>query len=298
VISFDHTVWAPLILFSALLLGLYDVAKKHAVNGNAVMPVLSLGVLTGTIFVVVAQIITGDLSSSLEITAHQFRLLFLKSIIVASSWICAYYAMRSLPITLIAPIRGSQPLWTLIGAVVIFGEFPSPFQWIGIAAIMLGYWFFSYMGKLEGINFFTHRGMYLIFCATILGAVSGLYDKYLLQPCRLSPELVQFWFQVDLVAILGGAWLAQHLGGLSRTAFTWRWSILLTGALLVASDWLYFTALHQPDALISVLSPMRRSNAVVSFVIGGILFKDAHRRKKGLALAWIVIGVIMLAVGK
>lgn len=294
-IPVNHSTWVPFILLSALSLGIYDVAKKHAVNGNAVMPVLVLGVLTGTVLVVIAQSITGDLSSSLIISWRQFWLLLLKSVIVASSWICAYYAMRSLPITIVAPIRGSQPLWTLIGALLVFGEMPTPLQWIGIMVILLGYWLFSFAGKMEGIRFFAHRGICLIFCATLLGAASGLYDKYLLQPCGLAPELVQFWFQVDLLVILGGTWLVQRVCGFAVTPFAWRWTVPLTGALLVLSDWLYFTALRESDALISVLSPMRRSNAVVSFVIGGILFKDAHRRKKGLALACIVIGVIVLA---
>jgi transporter family protein len=294
----SHAIWVPLILLSAFTLGIYDVAKKHAVTKNAVMPVLALGAVTGAILVVLAQFFSGALSASLQITSHQFWLLFLKTIIVAGSWMCAYYAMRALPITLVAPIRGSQPLWTLAGALLLFGEYPSPIQWIGIVVIIIGYWFFSYMGKLEGIHFTANQGIFLIFVATILGAASGLYDKYLLQPCGLQPELVQFWFQLDLVAIIGGAWLLQHAGGLSRTTFIWRWSIALTGALLVISDWFYFTALHEPGTLISVLSPMRRSNAVISFVIGGILFKDANRGKKGAALVCIVIGVIVLAMGK
>lgn len=294
----NHTTWVPLILFSAVSLGLYDVAKKHAVAKNGVMPVLALSTITGTVLVVLIQLFSGMVSFSLIITKHQFLLLFLKSMIVAGSWMFAYYGMRALPITLYAPIRGSQPFWTLLGAFLLFGEIPSKYQWIGIAVVIIGYWLFSNTGKLEGIRFTANRGVFQVFAATILGAASGLYDKYLLQPCHLNPGLVQFWFQIDLVVIIGTIWLVQHLSSLSRTRFTWRWSIALTGALLVVSDWFYFSALHEPGTLISVLSPMRRSNAVISFLIGGLIFKDANRRKKGAAMACIIIGVVILAIGK
>lgn len=291
-----HGTWVPLILLSAALLGIYDVAKKHAVAGNAVIPVLALATLTGTIVVTCAQLLTGTIGQSWCITPHQFLLLFTKSIIVAGSWICAYYAMRELPITIIAPLRGSQPIWTLTGALLLFGEMPSPLQWMGISIIILGYWLFSVMGRLEGIHFTAHKGVLLIFIATILGAASGLYDKYLLQPCQLQPGMVQLWFQIDLVVIIGTVWFLQRRAGLIRTPFTWRYSIILTGMLLAAADWLYFTALHQPDTLISVLSPLRRSNAIVSFLVGGYLFNDVNRKKKGVALGIIIIGLILLCL--
>jgi bacterial/archaeal transporter family protein len=294
----NHTTWVSLILLSSVTLGLYDVAKKHAVSKNGIMPVLALSTLTGTILVVLTQLFSGTATASFVIAKHQFLLLALKSMLVAGSWMFAYYGMRALPITLYAPIRGSQPFWTLVGALLLFGEIPSGFQWIGIAVVIIGYWLFSTMGKLEGIRFTANKGVFQVFAATILGAASGLYDKYLLQPCHLGPGLVQFWFQIDLVAIIGSVWLVQHLSGLSRTRFLWRWSIPLTGALLVLSDWFYFSALHESGTLISVLSPMRRSNAVISFLIGGLIFKDANRRKKGVAMVCIIIGVIILAIGK
>lgn len=287
-------LWLTLILFSAVALGLYDVGKKHAVTANAVIPVLWFSTLVGTVTVLIWQISTGVLVSSFAVTPHVWVLLLIKSLIVASSWICAYYAMRMLPITIAAPIRGSQPVWTVIGALIIFAEWPSPLQWAGILVITAGYFLFSVMGRKEGIRFHADKGVFLIFLATILGAVSGLYDKYLLQPCGLHVNTVQLWFQIDLVVIIGIVLLFQRSAKLARTPFTWKWSIILVGVLLVISDWLYFTALYQPGVLISVLSPLRRSNAVISFFIGGIIFRDTNRRGKALALAVIILGVILL----
>lgn len=287
-------MWIVLISISALTLGIYDVAKKRAVNDNAVMAVLLMSTATGTVLVILFQAATGALFTAVQITPRVYLLLLLKSAVVSASWICAYYAMRALPITIMAPIRGSQPLWTVIGALIVFGEFPAPFQWAGIAVIIIGYFLFSVIGKREGIRFHANAGILLVFLATILGAASGLYDKYLLQPCGLSPNTVQFWFQINLMLIIGTVFLIQRGADLGRTPFTWRWTIPLVGVLLVISDWFYFTALHEPGVLISVLSPMRRINAVISFIIGGLVFREVHKREKAFSLAIIVIGVIML----
>lgn len=289
-------LWIGLILLSAVTLGIYDVCKKHAVHGNAVMPVLFLGVAVGTTVVVLTLAATGQLADVMRVTWPTYWLLLLKSAIVTSSWICAYYAMRSLPISIASPIRGSQPAWTLAGALLIFSERPTPWQWAGIATTFIGYYLFSLLGKREGIDFRKHSGIGLILLATVIGAASGLYDKYLLQPAGLKPQTVQVWFQINLCLIIGGAWLFQRSAGLTRTSFAWRWSIPAVGLLLVISDFLYFTALHQPDAMISILSPIRRSNCVISFLVGGALFQDKNRRAKAVALGMVVLGVLLLCL--
>lgn len=291
-------LWIVLILFSALTLGVYDVCKKHAVHANAVMPVLFWGTATGTAVVLAGLLAGGQLGGALHVGWSTWGLLLLKSVIVGSSWTCAYYAMRALPISIVAPIRGSQPIWTLIGGLVVFAERPSGWQWAGIAITFAGYYLFSILGKREGIHFQKHHGIGLILLATVLGAGSALYDKYLLQPMKLTPQAVQLWFQINLCLLLGVVLLVQRRAGLVRTEFTWRWSIPVVGLLLVISDYLYFTALSQPGVMISILSPIRRSNCVVAFLVGGALFKDRNQKAKSVALAMIVLGVLLLCLSQ
>lgn len=288
--------WLTLILASAVTLGFYDVCKKHAVHANAVMPVLFLGTATGTAAVLLSLWGSGNLWTSLVVSGVNWWLLLLKSTLVCSSWICAYYAMRALPISIAAPIRGSQPVWTLAGALLIFAERPSAWQWAGIITTFGGYYLLAMLGRREGIRFARHHGIALILLATALGAASGLYDKYLLQPRKLTPQTVQLWFQINLSVLIGLAWALQQRAGLARTPFVWRWSVPAVGLLLVASDYLYFTALHEPGAMISILSPIRRSNCVISFLVGGALFREQNRRKKAVALGLIVLGVLLLCL--
>jgi len=290
-------MWIPLILISALLLALYDTAKKHSVRDNGVMPVLFAATACGSLAFALTLAATGHLRASLAISRSGFWLVALKSLIVSASWVFVYYAMRALPLSIVAPIRASAPLWTLFGAVALFREIPTPLQAAGMAAIIAGYWMFSVAGKAEGIHFARHIGVFYAFAGTLLGAGSALYDKYLLRSCGLERNTLQLWFAFDLVVILGLGLLGQRAARLQRTPFRWRWTIPLVGVLLMAADWFYFSALSEEGVAISVLSLIRRSNVVLSFAAGVLLFHERNVRKKGIALVAILAGVALLCLG-
>lgn len=290
--------WLLPVLASSILLGFYDVSKKSAVRDNSVMPVLFFSSLTGTVFFLAATMAGGGLSAAVSCTWGQFALVFLKSVLVSSSWTCVYYAMRELPISIAAPIRATSPLWTLLGGVLIFGEKPTLTQWVAMLVIFSGYYAFSVLGRSEKIDFLRHRGIYLILAGTILGAASALYDKYLLNVLKIPPLTLQFYFSLDIVAVLGTAFAVRSLFFGQKHAFHWRISIFLTGILLIAADYAYFYAVSLPDIQISVISLVRRCNVIVSFALGCYLFHDRNVRKKAFALLMILAGVALLALAK
>ena len=290
--------WLLPVLGSAIALGFYDLCKKHAVNKNSVMHVLFFATLCGSAFYLLATVLwTGSLADA-RCSERDFALIVLKSLLVSSSWTCVYYAMRDLPISIAAPIRASSPVWTFLGGLLLFHEVPTPLQGIAMLLIFTGYYLFSVFGKLEGISFRHTRAMHLILLGTLLGAGSALYDKYLLNTLLIPPRTVQFWFSVDLVAILGAACLirAKCFGG--KHTFVWRWTIPLTGVLLILADFLYFYAVSLPDIKISLVSLVRRCSCIVSFTAGSWYFRDVHVKKKACALALILLGVVLLALKK
>ena len=184
--------WAVYILLSAVALGFYDITKKHAVDRNAVMPVLFLATLCGSGLFIAATALSGNLNA-MACTAREFWLILLKSCIVSASWICVYNAMQTMPISLAAPIRATSPLWTFLGSLVLYHEIPSLGQAVGMITIFTGYYLFSVWGRLEGFSL-RGRGMMFIMAGTFFGAVSSLYDKFLLGSLQLDRGLVQFHF--------------------------------------------------------------------------------------------------------
>lgn len=295
--------WLALSLLSALFLGLYDVAKKASVDGNAVIPVLFACSTTGALLMFPCCLLTWwapELAQSwgvrivaLSPAAH--GLVLLKAGIVTLSWVLTFFALKELPISLAAPIRASAPLFTLLGAVALFGERPSHAQWFGIAITLAAYFAFSLIGRAEGIHFSRSRPIWLLVMGTLVGAVSGLYDKQLLQSARLPAAPLQLWFTVYNTLLQGVLVLVFWRPAQRRaTPFRWRWSIPAVAGLLLLADALYFHALARPDALVSVVATMRRSNVLVSFAVGGLAFREKYRARKALALAGVLLGLVLI----
>jgi drug/metabolite transporter (DMT)-like permease len=290
-------------LLAALFLGLHNLCKKHAVQGNEVFPVLFGTISSG--FLLLLPLYLGSIyfeddmiSLQLYITdipweTHGF--IAIKSAIMASSWVLAYQALKHLPITIVTPIRSAGPFFTFIGAILIYQEKPNFLQWIGFFLIIFSVILYSRIGKKEGINFKRNKWIFAIIGATFLGASSGLYDKFLIQSLELNPQTLQFWFcwytVLILLVILSITWFPYKE---KRKAFKFRWTIIAVGILLVAADYFYFKALQDPDALIMLLSAIKRSQLIIAVVIGGLVFKEKNKRKKLVPLTGILIGVFLI----
>lgn len=303
-------MWLGWILASCVVLSLYDLSKKASVRDNAVFPVLLGSTLSGFLAVTAFLSVRGELPATLGVPAGTMGLLLLKSCIVGASWTATYMALRSLPITSAAPIRATGPLWTLVGAVCIFGELPTALQAAGMALALVGCWLFSLSTKREGVRFWHDKAIALAFAGTFLGSCSALYDKCLLQQKALGTGTVLWWFMGGMCVIYATAVAICVLrnrcarqGGsdaspLQREKFTFRWTIPLVGILLAVSDACYFNAISTPDAKISVLSLIRRSSVILTFLLGGAIFHETNLKRKGFALLAILAGVILLCLSR
>ncbi len=296
-------MWMYLGLLAALFLGLHNLCKKHAAQGNEAFPVIFGTISAG--FILLVPFYLGSLFypeymqklnlyiEHIPLKTHGF--IIIKSAIMASSWVLGYQALKHLPITIVTPIRSAGPFFTFIGAIIIYKEAPNFWQWIGFILIIGSVLLYSRIGKKEGIHFKRNKWIFAIIGATFLGASSGLYDKFLIQSLSLNPQTLQFWFSfytiLILLIILSITWFPYKE---KRQAFKFRWSIPAVGILLQAADYFYFKALQDPDALIMLLSAIKRSQLIIAVVIGGLIFKEKNKRKKLVPLAGIMLGVFLI----
>ncbi len=297
-------MWALAGLLSAFFLGIYDIFKKTSLNDNAVIPVLFFSTVTSSVIflpVVIGSQFYPDFFSHIGLYSPTLSFIehlqvLLKAFIVVSSWILAFFAIKHLPVTIYAPIRSTSPLWTLVGALIIFQERLNYLQWIGVTLTLLFFYFFSTAGKREGIEFRKNKWIFLIIGATILGSISGLYDKFIIS--RIDRIAVQGWFSFYQVAILlpvlGILWYPNRK---KTTPFKWRWAIPLIGVTLVIADFLYFYALSLEGSMISMISALRRSAVLVTFTFGALLFKEQNLKQKGIYLLGILAGILLITLG-
>ena len=79
--------------------------------------------------------------------------------------------------------------------------------------------------------------------------------------------------------------------------FRWRWSILLISLFLTLADMAYFYALTDPDAMISVVSMVRRGSVLISFLCGALFFGEKNIRSKAIDLLLVVLSMACLWIG-
>lgn len=288
-------MWWLLSFASAALLGCYDSFKKISLKDNAVIPVLFFNTLISTVLLLPLLIRTGFGSWEVQ------RWIVLKSAIVLSSWLAGYYAMKHLPLTLVGPINATRPVLVLLGAVLLFGERLNLLQSIGVGLAILAYFLMRISGKKEGIVFHRNKWIFCLIFAVLMGAVSGLYDKYLMSPdsgLGLDRLQVLSWFMfyqtLMMLPLLLFVWMPRRE---QSTPFRWQWSIPLISVFLVSADFLYFQALSQPGALIAVISMIRRGSAVVSFLIGAFFLKEHNIKSKAFDLALLLLSMVFLYLG-
>ena len=229
-----------------------------------------------------------------EITAH--LMVILKAFIVLSSWICGYFGLKHLPLTIVGPINATRPVMVLVGALLFFGEKLNIYQWIGVLLALFSIFLMSRAGKKEDIDFRSNKWIWCLGLATVMGAVSGLYDKFIMK--SLSPMFVQSWFNfyqmIIMAAICGLIWYpSRH----KTTPFIWRWSIPLISIFICIGDFAYFTSLSEPGSMISVVSLVRRSSVIISFICGVVIFRERNIKAKILDLALILLGMAFIWIG-
>ena len=295
---------------SAAFLGIYDSLKKKALKDNAVIPILFLNTLFSSLiflpFIVLSA--TGDMpvDSIFHVGSggwEMHKYIVLKSLIVLSSWILGYFGMKHLPLTIVGPINATRPVMVLVGALLVFGERLNGWQWMGVLLAVASFLLLSRSGKKEGIDFKHDHWIYMIVGAAALGAISGLYDKYLMASASdggvgLDRMMVQSWYNIYQCVLMGIMllllWWPKHK---QTTPFHWDWAIIGVSLFLSTADFMYFYSLSLPSAMISIVSMIRRGSVVVSFLFGALFFHEKNLRAKAIDLALVLLGMVFLYIG-
>ncbi len=289
-------MWVLLATLSALCLGFYDVMKKLSVDGNNVLGVLFLNTCFGALFmlpVIVVGLMHGNYGLGGTLAGHGFILI--KSGIVLGSWLLGYASIKHLPLTIAGPVNASRPVLVLVGALIIFGERLNLWQWAGV---LLGFWslfFISRVGGKEGFSLKSSRWVWMAIGATALGAVSALYDKYLLS--RFEPLEVQAWYSLYQLVIMGLTLTVIMKATHVTTPLRWRWSIPFISVFLTVADIAYFYSLSIEGSMIAVVSMIRRGSVIVSFFYGVIALHEKNIRLKLIDLTLLLIGLTFLVIG-
>lgn len=291
-------MWLWLSLISALLLGFYDVSKKKALRRNEPVWILFAATALSTLFLS-PFLGRGDLSAHLH--------LVLKALLVTTSWVSGMIALKLLPITTASTLKATRPMFVVLFSIILFGEKLNILQWGGVLLIMVAIWLLSRSSQKEGIDFKGNRGIVAMCISIISGVASALFDKHIMAGLKMEPLFVQSWANFYITLMLGAILLLRQLYRVGQRTgcdaspehirFKPDWWILLIAVFITAADACYFFALQDEDALLAVVSMVRRCSVVITFVVGGLLFREKHLQSKALSLGMILVGIALLMFG-
>lgn len=297
-------MWLGLAFISALFLGFYDVSKKMSLINNAVIPVLFINTLICSLILMPLYIISKINPSVLEETVFfmpslevsQHVQIFIKSMITLSAWISGFFAVKNLPLTVTGPISSMRPIIAVVGAIIIFGEVLNAWQWAGVSLTIIAFFLLSRTTRKEGIVFAKNKWIFLMVLSTLLNSASGLYDKHLMS--SLPSTSVQFWFNtyqfLMMIFIMLFIWFPKR----KQQPFRWSWYILLLALFLTIADFVYFYALSLTGSLIAIISMVRRSSVIISFLGGAIVLGEKNLKGKAFDLFLILISMFFLYLGR
>ena len=289
-------MWILLAVMSSMCLGVYDIFKKLSLGGNNVLTVLFFNTLFGALLmspILVLTVAEGSIGFGSDPMGHLY--IFIKSLIVLSSWTMGYYAVKNLPLTITGPINATRPVLVLLGALLIFGERLNALQWVGILLGFCSLYFISRLGSKEGFSVKHSVWLWLMLGATVMGAVSGLYDKYLLR--LYEPLQVQAWYSLYQCVIMGTVVMIIKRVSHDTTPFVWRWTIPCIALFLTIADVAYFYSLSIDGSMISVVSMIRRGSVLVSFLYGVAVLREKNVKMKLIDLSILLLGLICLVLG-
>lgn len=303
-------MWTILAFISALCLGFYDVSKKIALRENRVIDVLTISVCVSALFLFIPLVLSRMCPEMMagthfnvprmDGTAHAYTLL--KSVIVLNSWVFGYISLKHVPISVVSPMQATRPMWTLVGALLIFHEHLNSWQWVGIVLAIGSIFVFSVFSRRTSKTSRTSETSYYICLALaiLLGACSGLYDKYLMR--RYDHNAVQVYYTFYQAVMMLVTWAIMNRKDFKFKILDLRFIkhigvIVLISLFLIISDNVYMLALRDPDSMIAVVSTIRRGGAVIGFGYGLLFLKETDPTHKIMCMVGILAGLICLAMG-
>ena len=204
------------------------------------------------------------------------------------------YTVRNGRIVYNTPARPADQHVVLF-SIILFGERLNALQWSGVATAFIALMLLSRSSKQEGITFKSNSGMLAMCISIISGVISALYDKHIIT--GFEPLFVQSWGNFYITILLGICLGVRRWVQKEKAGIKWDWTLVLIALLITGADAMYFFALKQDGAMLSVVSLLRRCSVLVTFVAGAFFFKEKHVARKAVNIAVLMFGMVLLLLG-
>lgn len=199
--------------------------------------------------------------------------------------------------TVVYPVvRGTGPVFTVIGAWLLFGEVFGPVQWLGVAILLAGIFGLA-LYNLRHITVARETLVAALALAVVTGALVALYTTYDAYAIRALPDPFTFlaWFflvtSFDFPLVL--AWRWRHLTP-RPTRMEWLLGGL-PGALVAYGSFGSVMLATRLDK-VGEAAVLRETSTVFAALIGWLILKETVGPRRILLMALIALGAVVVEV--
>jgi drug/metabolite transporter (DMT)-like permease len=285
---------------SALALGLVLTAAFLHASWNYLLKRSGGGALFIWAFATLSALIYAPLTIAVvwwqqpALTWESYALMLASAVIHTAYYLMLDRGYRSGDLSLVYPLaRGSAPLLTVLGAVLLLQERPGPVALTGAALIGAGAVLLTgNVRRLRDAGSLPAVG-YALLTACMIASYS-VVDK-LAVSAFLVPPLLQDWASnLGRVAIMTPMVMKQR----SALPALWRRSWIEITGVAVLCPLAYILVLStMVFTPVSYVAPAREISILFAALMGAHLLSEADAKQRIGAAAAMVIGIVCLAVG-
>jgi len=281
-------LWIIFILLYGILKGAREPIKKGVLRDVGVLTALFVYTLVG--FLMSAPTAEGVFS----VTPFAFGLVVIKSLVIFVAWILAFLAIKKVPVSVYGICDMSRVIFSTLLGVFCLGESLTTKGIVSLLLVVAGLYFANTKKSAENENY-QMKYIWIILIECFLNAVSGTMDKYIMSTGEITSSALQFWFMLLLSVFYLGYILIKREKLELKKAFTNPWLYVLSFSL-VLGDRLLFIANADPESQVTVMTLIKQSSAVVTIILGRLIYKEKNILRKlicaGIILAGIAVAVI------
>lgn len=306
-------MWLLFSFVSATIVGIRDFFKKKVLTGSDILLVLCLVTLFSAFlflpFILMSRCTDGLNGSFFYVPEGTLPLhlcSLVKCLLLIACWLCSYDGIKHLPLTVSGIIAAFGPVETVLAAMLIYGESLNGLQWTGVLISTGSLMAVCWNGKDASSGVVCDRHFWMMLLSTLFSAAAALWDKFAMgRPedggLGLSVMFVQCWYNIyqALLLILLLFYIYRDKTREAREKMRWTWlgGVFMVSLCEVAADLLYDAALQLPGCLVSIMAMIRRGSVIVSFLLGAVVLREPHIRKRILDLVLVLAGMLLLYWG-
>lgn len=199
---------------------------------------------------------------------------------------------RSGDLSVVYPLaRGTGPLLSLLGAILLLGERPSLLSAAGAALIVAGVFFVA--GGEQNIRALAVGARYGLLTGLLIACYT-LWDKYAVSTLLVPPLLLEYGSNTGRMLLLTPlAWPRR-----SEVRAAWQQYRLEAAGIALLSSLAYILVLTAlATAPVSYIAPARELSILFGALFGTLLLKEGQKQRRLWAAGVMVAGVVLLALG-